>query len=216
MSNNRRACITHQHDFFKVLSILIQPLADNTLPKRDRHKVLHANRCFDLWKKKESKTIFSHRLDIKYQMDYKANGFKYTLIKPEDLPYVPQSLYSQNLAKLIILLVVTNGEEPFKLKRKDAESKRKQAAMNVFHQRAKPPRYDKIKSKTVLMNDAMTNIFNVSGLDTSKQIFWRHTCCCLYDDTKEIERRPNKRDVLTSFQLSCYERKIQTKNSTNH
>ncbi|CAG8474022.1 17780_t:CDS:2 [Rhizophagus irregularis] len=137
-------------------------------------------------------------------------------LKPEDLPYVPQSLYSQNLAKLIILLVVTNGEEPFKLKRKDAESKRKQAAMNVFHQRAKPPRYDKIKSKTVLMNDAMTNIFNVSGLDTSKQIFWRHTCCCLYDDTKEIERRPNKRDVLTSFPLSCYERKIQTKNSTNH
>lgn len=76
MSNNRRACITYQHDFFKVLSILIQPPADNTLPK---HKVLHANRCFDLWKKKESKKIFSHRLDIKYQMDYKANGFKYTL-----------------------------------------------------------------------------------------------------------------------------------------
>ncbi|CAB5377573.1 unnamed protein product [Rhizophagus irregularis] len=84
-----------------------------------------------------------------------------------------------------------------KLKRKDAESKRKQAAMNVFHQRAKPPRYDKIKSKTVLTNDTMTDIFNVGGLDTSKQSFDQSIATYLLlliwttsDDTKEVERRP--------------------------
>ncbi|CAB4435724.1 unnamed protein product [Rhizophagus irregularis] len=88
LSQNRRACISHQRDLEKFENI--KSYSSNSAVSNLSPTQLHANLIYQRWKFKEMKHIYSNRLGIIYTSRYinskkklkDRNGFQYILVGP--------------------------------------------------------------------------------------------------------------------------------------
>ncbi|PKK58466.1 hypothetical protein RhiirC2_796252 [Rhizophagus irregularis] len=66
MSKNRRACITHQREFFRD-KLYKKSKVESDTKSVDNTKAIHANLIYERWKSGTKKTVTSNRLGISYQ-----------------------------------------------------------------------------------------------------------------------------------------------------
>ncbi|PKY56499.1 hypothetical protein RhiirA4_476834 [Rhizophagus irregularis] len=74
MSKHRRACVTHQRQLFREISV-----QKSNFNGAHNSKAFHANLIYDRWKNKSNKSVFSNRLGISYQESIHARDVKSVL-----------------------------------------------------------------------------------------------------------------------------------------
>ncbi|PKY56067.1 hypothetical protein RhiirA4_476077 [Rhizophagus irregularis] len=80
MSKHRRACVTHQQQFFR--DMVHHKSKDPTLNSdgvNNNSKAFHANLIYNRWKNNTKKSVFSNRLGISYQESIHARDVKSVL-----------------------------------------------------------------------------------------------------------------------------------------